>query len=279
MTKITKKAIYEFEKYLEEQEKSRATCEKYIRDIKHFADWLGGMPVEKLTLLKYKEHITDNLAPSSVNSVISSLNSFFKFNNWHFLKIKPLKIQRQIFLSESKELTKSEYIRLISAAKTKGNMRAYMLMQTICSTGIRISELPYITVKAAKQGKATVNLKGKMRVIIIPDQLCKQLIKYAKKQKIKSGSIFVTKSGKPLDRSNVWRVMKKLCNAARVDKSKVFPHNLRHLFARTFYQIQKDIVRLADILGHSNINTTRIYTMETGRIHRQKIQELGLLKC
>ena len=179
---------------------------------------------------------------------------------------------------EEQELTKSEYERLLTEAKRKGNEKLYLLMQTICSTGIRVSELKYITVESLSARKATINLKGKMRIVIISNSLCKMLAKYAKKKKIKSGSIFVTKNNNPLDRSNIWKLMKKLCESAKVAKEKVYPHNLRHLFARTFYSVQKDIVRLADILGHSSVNTTRIYTMESGEVHRRQIQKLGLLR-
>ena len=189
-----------------------------------------------------------------------------------------LKIQKQIFAQNDKELSKTEYERLLDAAKAKSNQRLYLLMQTICSSGIRVSELQYVTIEAIKLRKATINCKGKMRIVILPKELCRMLTEYAKTQKITSGSVFVTKTRKPLDRSTIWKMMKALCESAKVSKYKVFPHNLRHLFARTFYTLQKDIVRLADILGHSSVNTTRIYTMETGEIHRKQIQKLGLLR-
>ena len=205
-----------------------------------------------------------------------ALNSFFVYINRHELKVKTLKIQREIFADREKELTKSEYEKLLNAAKEKGKERLYYLMQTICSSGIRVSELKSITIEAVKERRATIKCKGKMRIVILPKELCKMLAEYAKEQKITSGPVFVTKTGKPLDRSAIWKMMKQLCESAGVPKEKVFPHNLRHLFARTYYTIQKDIVRLADILGHSSINTTRIYTMETGDIHRRQIQKLGL---
>jgi site-specific recombinase XerD len=198
---------------------------------------------------------------------------------WYDLRVKNLKIQKQIFASTDKELTKAEYDRLLQAAKQKKNERLYLLMQTICSTGIRVSEVQYITVEAIARGVAEINCKGKRRQVFLPKQLCQILKQYIKEQKRKSGAVFVTKSGNPLDRSNIWSDMKKLCKAANVSEKKVFPHNLRHLFARTYYSLQKDIVRLADILGHSNVNTTRIYTMESGEIHRRQIQKLGLLRC
>lgn len=278
MKKITKKLIKKFRRYLIEEEKAAATVEKYIRDINVFADWLGDKELDKETVLTYKENLIKNYAPASVNSVLSSLNSFFTFNEWYNLRVKNLKIQKQLFANKDNELTKEEYERLLTAAKSKGNEQLYFLMQTICSTGIRVSELCYITVESLKAQKAQINLKGKMRVVILPKELCKMLLKYSKEQKITSGSVFVSRNGKPLDRSNIWKMMKALCESAGVARAKVFPHNLRHLFARTFYSIQKDIVRLADILGHSSVNTTRIYTMETGETHRRQIQKLGLLR-
>ena len=276
--KITKELIKNFRRYLIEEEKAAATVEKYIRDINVFADWLGEKELDKETVLIYKENLTQNYAPASVNSVLSSLNSFFTFNEWYNLRVKNLKIQKQTFANKDNELTKEEYERLLTAAKSKGNEQLYFLMQTICSTGIRVSELCYITVESLKAQKAQINLKGKMRVVLLPKELCKMLLKYSKEQKVTSGSVFVSRNGKPLDRSNIWKMMKALCESAGVARAKVFTHNLRHLFARTFYSLQKDIVRLADILGHSSVNTTRIYTMETGETHRRQIQKLGLLR-
>ena len=274
---ITKKLIDTFKTYLLNEEKSSSTLEKYIRDILAFSVWLGTNEVTKGTVLEYKKYLIDNYAPASVNSILSSLNSFFGFNEWVDCKVKTLKIQRQLFVSSSKELTKTEYKQLLNAALSQHNKRLYMLMQTICATGIRVSELKYITVEAVKSGVATINCKGKMRVVMMTKDLCKQLNAYIKEQKIKSGSVFVSKNGRPLDRSNIWSDMKKLCETAGVSKEKVFPHNLRHLFARTYYSLEKDIVRLADILGHANVNTTRIYTMESGKIHMRQLQKLGLL--
>ncbi len=275
---ITKELIERFKNYLIEEEKSSATLEKYIHDITAFFVWLSGCEITKKLMLRYKEYLIENYAPASVNSVLSSLNSFFDFSERHELKVKMLKIQKQIFLEREKELTKTEYERLLDAAKLRKNERLYYLMQTICASGIRVSELKSITVETVRAGKAMIKCKGKMRVVILPKELCTMLREYANKQKISSGPLFITKTGKPLDRSAIWKMMKALCESAGVPKEKVFPHNLRHLFARTYYSIQKDIVRLADILGHSSINTTRIYTMETGDIHRKQIQRLGLLR-
>lgn len=278
MRKITNELIESFKNYLIEEEKSENTIEKYIRDVTFFMNWLCGREVTKILALEYKKELCDKYAPASVNGAISSLNSFFGFMEWHDIRIKSLKIQKQIFSNKDKELTKTEYERLLTAAKAKKNQKLYYLMQTICSTGIRISELRYITTSAVKSGQAIINCKGKMRIVILPKELCKMLKSYIKNNDIKSGSVFVSRNGKPLDRSFVWKLLKSLCKAAKVSKDKVFPHNFRHLFARTYYSLQKDIVRLADILGHSSVNTTRIYTMSTDDVCRRQIQKLGLLR-
>lgn len=279
MRKITNELIHSFKTYLIEEEKSENTIEKYIRDVTFFMMWLTSREVTKILALEYKKELCEKYAPASVNAAISSLNSFFAFIGWHDIRIKALKIQRQIFSSKDKELTKAEYERLLTAAKSKKNERLYLLMQTICSTGIRVSELRFVTCEAVKKGQAVISCKGKMRTIFLPKELCKMLKKYVNEQGIKDGSVFVSRNGKPLDRSYIWKMLKNLCEAAGVLKDKVFPHNFRHLFARTYYSLQKDIVRLADILGHSSVETTRIYTIETGDICRRQIQKLGLLRC
>lgn len=279
MKQITTTKIKKYREYLIEEEKSKNTIDKYMRDINAFTKWIAERDLSKAVILEYKEHLKLSYAAKSVNSILSSLNSFFEFCEWHNLKVKLLKIQKQIFANESKELTKDEYERLLNAAISKGNEKLYLLMQTICATGIRVSELQFITIESLKKRKANIDLKGKMRMVIIPNDLCKTLLKYASEQKITTGSVFISKNGKPLNRSNIWKMMQSLCADANVSKSKVFPHNLRHLFAKRYYSLHKDIVRLADILGHTSVNTTRIYTMETGDIHRKQIQELGLLKC
>ncbi len=276
MKKITKKSILKFRMYLINNEKSNATVEKYIRDVTKFSLWITNEEVTKIKVLEYKKKLIGEYAPKSVNSMIASINSFFNFMEWYEFKTKSLKIQKQIFAEDNKELTKDEYKRLLTVAKDK-NDRLYYLMQAICSTGIRVSELKYITVNAVKTRTAVINCKGKMRIVFLPKKLCVMLEKYSKKNNIQNGAIFISKSGKPLDRSNIWLEMKKLCEIAKVPKEKVFPHNLRHLFARTYYYMQKDIVRLADILGHSSIETTRIYTMETDDIHRKQIEKMHLL--
>jgi len=279
MRKITIDLIEEYTKFLIDEEKSQATLEKYIRDIAEFGAWVKDEEISKEKVLDYKGYLTENYAPASVNSMLSSINSFFEHNEWYELRVRSLKIQKRIFADKDKELSKAEYERLLKAAKRKNNEQLNLLMQTICSTGIRVSELRAVTVSAIKARQATIDCKGKMRVIILPNNLCKMLMRYIKECNIISGPVFVTRNGKPLDRSNIWRLMKNLCDDAGVPKNKVFPHNLRHLFARTYYSLEKDIVRLADILGHSSVNTTRIYTMENGEIHRKQIQKLGLLRC
>lgn len=279
MRKITNELILKFKEYLVSEEKSSATLEKYIRDITAFVAWICGRELNKERVLEYKQNIVASYAPASVNSMLSSLNSFFAYNEWYELRVKALKIQRQIFANKDKELTKAEYESLCRAAKRNKNEQLYLLMQTICSSGLRVSELSAVTVEAVRQKRANINCKGKMRIVILPDELCRMLMRYIREQKITSGAVFVTRNGKPLDRSNIWRLMKSLCESAGVSREKVFPHNLRHLFARTFYGIEKDIVRLADILGHSSVNTTRIYTMENYEHHRKLIQRLGLLLC
>jgi len=278
MKRITLEQISNFKEYLQYEEKALPTIEKYVRDVKSFLKWIQNNEFDKSTVLEYKEYLSNTYAPASVNSIISSLNSFFVFNNWYELKVKALKIQKQIFSNNERELTKAEYERLLKAAKSKGNERLYLLMQTICSCGLRVSEVEFITLEAVKKQQATIKCKGKIRNVFLPENLCRLLKNYAKKHNIKSGTLFVTRTGKPLNRSNIWSDMKKLCKKASVSAKKVFPHNLRHLFARTFYSMQKDIVRLADILGHSSVNTTRIYTMETGTEHRKQIQRLGLVR-
>ncbi|MBO5007417.1 MAG: tyrosine-type recombinase/integrase [Clostridia bacterium] len=279
MKTITPNHITTYRNHLTETEKSKSTKEKYLRDISAFISWLGDRELTKDIILDYKAHLIKHHKPTSVNSIISALNSFFTFNNCLSYKTKALKIQRQIFADKDRELTKHEYKRLLAAAKANNNERLWLIMQTICSCGIRVSELEFITADAVKTNVAVINCKGKIRTVYMPKKLCKILKDYIKKKKISSGSVFVTRNGNPIDRSNIWSDMKKLCEKAGVSAAKVFPHNLRHLFARTYYSIQKDVVRLADILGHSSINTTRIYTMESGEVHSKQIQKLGLLLC
>ena len=278
MYEFTKHTIENYKNHLIEEEKSTATIEKYIRDINAFAEWINGREITKSLVLEYKNTLIGQYAPASVNSVLSSLNGYFDYIERYDLRVKNLKVQRQIFCKSEKELTKSEYERLLKAAKSKKNERLYLIMQTICATGIRVSELKYVDVNSVMTGQAQVRLKGKIRIVIMPRELCALLKKYIKEKHITSGSVFVTRKGQPVDRHSIWKSMKQLCESAGVSKDKVFPHNLRHLFARTYYSLQKDIVRLADILGHSNVNTTRIYTIENGDTHRKQMQRMGLVR-
>lgn len=275
---LTEKQIVAFAVHLKNEEKSVNTIEKYIRDVWAFYAYADGLLVTKETVIAYKNKLlTDNYAARSINSMLASINSLFSFLGWADLKVKSIRLQRQIYCPEEKELTKAEYMRLIHTAKQKGNERLNLLIQTICGTGIRVSELQYITVEAVKCAEAVVSLKGKTRSVFIVRELQKKLLRYAAEQKITSGAIFITRSGKPMSRTNIWREMKNLCVQAGVNPQKVFPHNLRHLFARTFYGIEKDIAKLADILGHSSINTTRIYIITTGNEHRQRMENMRLI--
>ena len=274
---LTKEIISDFKEHLILEERSTATVEKYIRDVKAFSAFVNGDEVTKEAVIEYKKYLQAAYAVRSVNSMLASINSLFALLGWHDLRVRSVKLQQQIYCPEEKELTKAEYTRLCRAAKHKHNERLNLILQTICGTGIRVSELQYITVEAAKQGEATVSCKAKTRSVFIVKELQKKLLRYAAEQGIKSGIIFITRTGNPLSRTNIWREMKALCNEAGVSPRKVFPHNLRHLFARTFYGIEKDIAKLADILGHSSINTTRIYIISTGTEHRQRMENMRLI--
>lgn len=274
---LTEKIIDDYRNNLILQEKRVATIEKYIRDIRAFSVYTQDKTITKEIVIAYKSHLQENYAVRSVNSILASINSLFAFLNWFDLRVKSLKLQQKVFCSEEKELTKAEYKRLCDVAKQKKNQRLNLIIQTICATGIRVSELQYITIEAVKCGEAVVNCKSKTRSVFIIKKLKQKLLRYAAKQGIKSGMIFVTKSGKPINRTNIWREMKSLCKEANVNSQKVFPHNLRHLFARTFYGIEKDIAKLADILGHSSIDTTRIYIISTGTEHRRRMENMHLI--
>lgn len=274
---ITAKAIAEFKEDLILEERSATTVEKYIRDVKAFAAYAQNGTITKETVIAYKKDLQENYAVRSVNSMLASINSLFAFLGWHNLRVKSLKLQQQVFCPEEKELTKAEYARLCRTAMCRCNERLNLILQTICGTGIRVSELQYITVEAVSRGEAVVNCKAKTRSVFIVKELKHKLLRYATEQGIRSGMIFVTRTGKPLSRTNIWREMKALCKEANVDPQKVFPHNLRHLFARVFYGIEKDIAKLADILGHSSINTTRIYIISTGTEHRRRMENMRLI--
>lgn len=272
---LPEKSLSDFQKHLIQEEKSSITIEKYMHDVKDFYIFVNNRVLTKDIVIEYKAQLTEKYAVRSVNSKLASINSFLMFLGRQDCKVKSLKLQRETYSSEEKELTKAEYLRLLQAAKN--NPRLHLIIETICGTGIRVSELKYFTVEGVQNGTVTVNCKGKTRSILVPSKLRKLLLRYAKLNKINEGIIFRTRSGKPVNRSNIWSEMKKLCKSANVNPQKVFPHNLRKLFARTFYGIEKDIAKLADILGHSSIDTTRIYIMTTGTEHRRRIDRLGLV--
>ena len=275
---ITREQIEELKEFLQIEEKSRATIEKYIRDLLAFMAFVQESEITKQLVIDYKQKlISDGYAPRSINSMLASLNSFFAWHEWYKLRVKAIKLQREVFRPEEKELTKEEYERLCATADKKKNKRLSLIIQTICGTGIRVSELVNITVEAVRKGEATVSCKGKTRTIFIVKALQKKLLVYVKTQNILSGPVFITRSGKPMSRTTIWREMKTLCEEANVNPQKVFPHNLRHLFARVFYAVEKDIAKLADILGHSSINTTRIYIISTGIEHRQRMERMRLV--
>lgn len=263
--------------FLKEQERAVSTIRKYEHDLLLFCAYLKETPLTKEKLIDWKQELLSQFAPATVNSMLTVVNGYLRFMGWPLLCVRLLKIQRPFFLDEKKELTRAEYIRLVQAAKGQENERLSLVIQTICATGIRVSELQFITAEAVYRGRAEINNKGKQRLIFLPEKLRRLLKAYLRKQKKTAGAVFTTRTGRPLDRSNIWRDMKALCERAGVLPDKVFPHNLRHLFARTFYGMEKDLNRLADILGHSNINTTRIYTAESGTVHAAQIGRLGLV--
>ena len=274
---ITEEKIRAFKKELEKRERERATAEKYVRDVRLYADYLSGREATKENAVGYKAKLSETHAPASVNGAVSGLNSFFDFCEKRDMRLKSLKISRRNFADKDREMTMEEYNRLLKVAKRKSE-RLYLLMQTACSCGLRVSEIRFITCEAVENRKAMIALKGKIRVVLLPGKLCKMLRKYTKKNNIKSGPVFITRTGRPLDRFYIWRSMKALCREAHVSERKVFPHNLRHLFARTYYKVHKDLLRLSEFLGHSSINTTRIYTMESSDLHRAQMEVLGFLR-
>ncbi len=273
---LTLKIIEAYRSQLIEEEKSAVTVEKYLRDARAFFAFAKERPMERALTIAYKEHLAGRgYGAGSINSMLASLNSLFRFLRCEDCRVRNVKTQKKTYCPEEKELRREEYLRLLSAARCQP--RLWLILQTICSTGIRVSELQYFTVEAIRQGEIVVSCKNKTRNILIPGKLRKLLLHFARRQNIASGVLFRTKSGNPIHRSNIWAAMKRLCQAAGVAASKVFPHNLRRLFARTFYTAEKDIARLADILGHSSIDTTRIYLMSTGSEHRKKIEGLRLV--
>ena len=275
--KIQETAICRFGRELFEQEKAKKTIERYQHQLRAFARWVEGRTVTKELTVRYKQWLMERYSPASVNVTLAALNGFFKFMGWQECRVRPVRVQRRHYAEPSRELSREEYYRLLKIARQKGDMRLFHLLETICSTGIRVSELRFITVQAVKRGRADICNKGKYRTILMPRKLCGKLLEYCRERGIWQGSVFVTRSGRPIDRTNVWAMMKALCTQAHVDERKVFPHNLRNLFARCFYQKQRDLEHLATLLGHSSINTTRIYTRTSGEEHLRQIERLELL--
>lgn len=274
---ISAENIAAFAAYLRAEERSSGTVEKYLRDVCAFASWLAGRPMTKELAAAWKDTLLTGHAPVTVNAMLAAVNSLFRFMGWEDCKLKALRLQRRMFRDDSRELTRAEYDRLLETARAQGKERLALLMETICATGIRVSEVRYLTVEAVAAGRAEIALKGKIRTILLPGKLCRKLKKYAEKQKTVSGEIFLTRNGTGLSRRQIWSEMKALCKLAGVAASKVFPHNLRHLFARTFYRVCRDVAKLADVLGHSSIETTRIYLISTGAEHERALERLGLV--
>lgn len=274
---LTPQMIVNFGLHLRAEELAPGTIEKYLRDARAFSAFLDGHPATKELAAQWKDHLlAGGHKPSTVNSMLAAVNGLFRFLGWD-IRVKFLKIQRRLFRDQSRELTRGEYDLLVNTARSAGKERLALLMEAVCATGVRVGEVKYLTVEAAQAGRAEIALKGKIRVILLSGKLCRKLLKYAKKQKIASGEIFLTRSGTSLSRRQIWAEMKQLCKAAGVAPEKVYPHNLRHLFARTFYRVCKDIARLADVLGHSSIETTRIYLVTTGAEHTRQLDRLGLV--
>lgn len=272
-----KDMVDRYVQYLLQEEKSPATCRQYEREIRQFVTFMDGRELSKMSMIAYKEYLRDTRKATGANAVLVAVNGFLSFIGREDLRVRLLRVQQQVFVPKEKEITKEEYRRLVAAARKKKNERLALLIETICATGIRVSEVRFITAEAVWKGEAVIRMKGKTRVILMPKKLRKVLLDYVKKKKIKAGPVFVTRNGKPMDRSNIWKMMKSLCEEADVRTSKVFPHSLRHLFARTFYSLDKDIARLADILGHSSINTTRIYIISSGLEHRRLMDAMELV--
>ena len=275
---LTTSQIAAYEQFLRGEERAAATIEKYSRDVSTFATWVRDRPMTKETVTQWKERLLeDQFSPVTINAKLSAVNGLLRFLGWEECRVKFVKVQKRAFRDAARDLSRGEYLRLLAAAQALDRERLELLLETICATGIRASEVRYITVEAAQNGRADISLKGKVRTILLPAKLRRKLLKYAKKQKTASGEIFLSENGTSLSRIQIWREMKRICKAAGVEPSKVFPHNLRHLFATTFYRVTKDIVKLADVLGHSSINTTRIYLLTTGAEHIRCLERLGLV--
>ena len=274
---LTPAILISFQAELIKQERAPATIEKYMHDIRTFYSWLGNREATPETVHEWKKSLADSFKPGTVNGKLAALNAFFTFTGWTDCRARSLKLQRRAFRDDARELTRDEFYRLVATAERLGKERLALLLEAIGSTGVRVSEVKYFTVEAARLGRAEIALKGKIRTILLPGKLCRKLLKYARKQKTASGEIFLTRSGKPINRKQIWAEMKALCKQAGVQPGKVFPHNLRHLFAQTFYHQTHDVVKLADVLGHSSLSTTRIYLISTGAEHRKELEKLQLV--
>lgn len=275
--RLTAAVLTRFRQELLRRERSAPTIEKYLHDVRTFAVWLDGREVTPEAVLAWKRELVDQFKPGTVNGKLAAVNALFAFAGWPDCQARSLKVQRRAFRDNARELTKEEFYRLVATAERLGKDRLALLFEAIGSTGVRVSEVKYFTVEAARLGRAEIALKGKIRTILLPGKLCRKLLKYARKQKIASGEIFLTRSGKPINRKQIWAEMKALCKQAGVEPGKVFPHNLRHLFAQTFYHQTHDVVKLADVLGHSSLSTTRIYLISTGAEHRRELEKLKLV--
>ena len=273
---ITGRTAAAFAAALRAKEYSEGTIANYLRSVRAFAAWSGGRASRSRTA-RWKAHLASGHAPATVNTMLVGVNCFLVAMGWEECRVKPLRLQRRSFQDPERELCREDYRRLVQTARTLGRERLALLMETICATGIRVGEVPYITVEAARAGTASISLKGKVRTILLPGKLCRRLLRYAQSRGLSTGPIFRTHSGRPLSRTQIWAEMKRRCRAAGVAASRVFPHNLRHLFARTFYALCRDVVKLADILGHSSIDTTRIYLRTTGAEHVRQMERLHLL--
>lgn len=275
---VTETEIRAYQEVLRQNERAEGTVEKYMHDVRAFAAWLAGRPMNKEVGVQWKEYLQqEGYAPATVNSMIAAVNGLLRFLGWEDCRMRFLRVQRRLFRAPERELTRKEYERLLDVAHRERKERLALLMETICATGIRVSEVRYITVAAARAGRADIDLKGKIRTILLPHKLCRKLMKYAAKEKIASGALFRTESGKCLDRRQIWAELKALCRKAGVEATKVFSHNLRHLFATVFYRACRDIAKLADVLGHSSIETTRIYLATSGEEHIRQLDQLGLV--
>ena len=275
--KITEETLAAFARQLGEEERSPATLEKYLREVRQFAAFLGGREVTRDLAAAWREELSARQSPATVNGKLTALDRLLAFLGWEDCRVKHLRVQRQLFRDSARELSREEYARLVETARRLGRGRLSLLMETICATGIRVSEVRYITAEAVREGRTEIALKGKIRTILLPGKLCRKLEKYARQKKITSGELFLTRSGRPMSRKQIWAEMKGVCRAAGVAPSKVFPHNLRHLFARCFYRVSRDVAKLADELGHSSIETTRIYLISTGAEHARTLDQLRLI--